>query len=691
MLLSEIPVTDLKGVGPKISELLARIEVHTVQDLLFHCPLRYEDRTSITPIAEGGFQERIQVEGVVQKGTVTYRRKRRLEIQIHDGTGSLTLVFYYFSSVQQNLLSKPGIRLRCYGSIRRANNHQWQMIHPTYSVLGDHPPMLENHYTAIYPTTQGLSNTAIHKLMLQALTLLKRHEITELLPSELCGQLQLISLTEALFFIHRPSKDTPLQILENRQNPAFRRLIFEELLTLHLIMQKFRQQFKRGSAYGMRPVGSLDFQKKLNQRLPFSLTVAQERVIREINADLTQEKPMLRLVQGDVGSGKTIIAAMAIAKVVSAGFQAAIMAPTEILAEQHFQSFLNWLNPMGIRVGWLSGGLSEALHRNISLRIEKGEYDVVVGTHALFQKTVKFKNLALTVIDEQHRFGVHQRLAFVEKGSRQKPHQLIMTATPIPRTLAMTVYADLDISIIDELPPGRKSVMTVVLPNERRVEVIDRIRNICAEGFQAYWVCTLIEQSEHVQCQTAEETADLLKQKLFPLRVGLIHGRLTKEEKDNVMQSFKMNRIHVLVATTVIEVGVDVPNACLMIIENAERLGLSQIHQLRGRIGRGAHESHCVLLYQKPLGENARKRLMILRETSNGFDIAQKDLELRGPGELLGTQQTGLLQLRIADLLRDQSLLPLVQKASTTLVNNPQVVDTLMRRWFRQAERYVGV
>lgn len=694
-MLDLIPVTTLKRVGPRTRELLANLDIHTVQDLLFHLPLRYEDRTRLTPIGALCQGDQVVIEGKIQMASVAYGRRRSLVCHIRDKTGSLILRFYHFNAKQQQQLMARHLLVRCFGTVRQNYQGRLEMVHPEYRLVDELAPLnLEDRLTPVYPTTKGLTQTKWRDLMAQSLAFLKKPDfIEELLPKSLRDQFQLPELKEALLYVHCPPREASIDLLQAKKHPTQRRLIFEELLAQQVGLQRLRLCVRMHSAPALNTAKN-NGQDQLRRTLPFQLTKAQQRTIAEINQDLATSRPMLRLVQGDVGSGKTIVAAMAIVKTVENGYQSAVMAPTELLAEQHYQAFRHWLEPLGIRVGWLAGSLNDSARENALRKIASGENQVIIGTHALFQESVKFHRLALIVIDEQHRFGVHQRLALKEKGliGNDHPHQLIMTATPIPRTLSMTAYADLDVSIIDELPPGRKPITTVLIPSRRREAVIERVKQNCKAGKQAYWVCTLIDDSEVLQCEAAEVTHKKLQQSLKNLKVGLIHGRLNKDEKNAVMVAFKSGEIDLLVATTVIEVGVDVPKATLMVIENSERLGLAQIHQLRGRIGRGEHKSFCVLFYQPPLSRQAKERLSILRASQDGFAIAEKDLELRGAGELLGTRQAGLFRFRIADIVRDQSLLPLVQKMSELMVQQCETqADRLLSRWLKGAEMYVGV
>lgn len=679
------PVTVLKGVGSKVAEKLARINIRTVQDVLFHLPLRYQDRTRIIPAGslQPGTEAVIEVQ--VDHAEIVFARRRMLLVHVSDGTGALLLRFFHFSAAQKNNL-KPGTKLRCFGEARQGN-HLLEMVHPEYSILQNELQPIEDTLTAIYPITEGLHQLSLRKISEQSLQ--SAAEIKDWLPENILQALKLPSLHEALQIVHRPSPEVELNRLLEGTHPAQQRLAFEELLAHQLSLIKLREKAAQHPATSLQGDGKL--RSRFLKNLPFNLTSAQQRVVLEIENDANQSFPMMRLVQGDVGSGKTVVAALACLQAIEIQQQAALMAPTEILAEQHFKNFSEWFGELGIKVAWLTGKQKAAERREVLAQIISGEMMMVVGTHALFQNEVVFKNLAMVVIDEQHRFGVHQRLALREKGKQTNiyPHQLIMTATPIPRTLAQTAYADLALSVIDELPPGRKPVITVAMPNTKRADVISRVTNACENGQQCYWVCTLVEESDALQCEAAENTHQTLQLAFPQLNIGLVHGRMKPQEKEKTMRAFKNDEINLLVATTVIEVGVDVPNASLMIIENAERLGLSQLHQLRGRVGRGSKESACVLMYQPPLSENGKKRIQAMRETNDGFKIAQIDLELRGPGELLGTKQTGVLQFRIADLSRDKSLIPDVVKAAKIIITNyPQIVDPLIERWLGKNIEY---
>ena len=681
--LASMPVTRLRGVGTQLANKLARLGIETVQDLLFHLPLRYMDRTRITPI--GGLQPHcdVVIEGELRGCDLVYGRRRSLMCRLQDNTGTVTLRFFHFSNAQRQNLARGG-RLRCFGEVRRGSSGL-ELYHPEYQFLDrGEPAPLQPYLTAVYPAVEGVGQPRLRGIIDQALTLVSEHSLPELIPD---GK-STLSLTDALTFIHRPPASAPIEQLAQGSHPAQQRLAAEELLAHHLSLMQLRHSIRRHPAPSLAAEQPL--QHQFVNSLPFPLTGAQQRVSREIGIDLAEPRPMLRLVQGDVGSGKTVVAALAALQAVASDYQATIMAPTEILAEQHRHNFQAWLAPLGIEVAMLTGKVKgKARERQLQL-IADGTAQIVIGTHALFQEGVQFHRLGLTVIDEQHRFGVHQRLALREKGRDELiPHQLIMTATPIPRTLAMSAYADLDCSTIDELPPGRTPINTVVMAKHRRAEIIEHIRDACSGGRQAYWVCTLIEESDVLEAQAAEATADELHLLLPELSIGLVHGRQKPAQKAATMAAFKNGVIQLLVATTVIEVGVDVPNASLMIIEDPERLGLAQLHQLRGRVGRGGQESHCVLLYSPPLSKQGTERLSIMRQTNDGFRIAEKDLELRGPGEVLGTRQTGEMSLRIADLQRDSHLLPRVKELARSLRReHPQRADAIIQRWLGSVARY---
>jgi len=692
----------LKGVGPKVAEKLSKLGLNTIQDVLFHLPYRYEDRTHIVPIGALRQGQSALIEGTVDYADVSFTRtgksRRMLQVHMTDGTGSILLRFFYFNKQQQQALV-AGVKLRCFGDVRFGKS-SLEIVHPEYSQITDDSGLPdEKCLTPVYHTTEGVSQILLRRLSSQCLEHLKNGEILpDYLPRDLFVNEDNYSLAEAIRYVHRPPGDANLNELMEAEHASQSRLIFEELLAHHLSLQTLRAKNQQHPAAKLESDNHLLYE--FTQSLPFRLTKAQQKVSKSILQDLESGIPMMRLVQGDVGSGKTVVAALACLKAVESGKQAAIMAPTEILAEQHLQNFTNWFKELGIKVAWLSGQLKGKKRQDVLCQLRSGEAQIVVGTHALFQEEVEFNDLALAVTDEQHRFGVQQRMSLAYKARNYSKndnvqclsHQLIMTATPIPRSLAMTAYADLDYSVIDELPPGRKPVSTIVVPEERREEILKRIHKACSEGKQAYWVCTLVEESETLQCQAAEDTAELLDKMLVGVSVGLIHGRLKSDEKEVLMQQFKTGEIQLLVATTVIEVGVDVPNASLMIIENAERLGLSQLHQLRGRVGRGDEASHCVLMFKSPLSEHGKQRLAIMRETNSGFEIARKDLQLRGPGEVLGTKQTGLVQLRIADIVRDEYLLEEVKEVAEQLIKkHPQSIEKLINRWIGNAKQFVNI
>lgn len=689
--LDQIPVTQLKGVGAALAAKLAKINIHSVQDLLFHLPLRYMDRTRITPIGALQPGTYAVIEGEVRGCDFVIGRRRSLVVRLQDGSGTASLRFYHFSNAQKQRLTN-GTWLRVFGETRRGAAGL-EFYHPEYDPLDDLSPLpLQEHLTPVYPATEGLTQARLRKLAEQALPWLSQHALRELLPEKMLHQVQQGTLADALRFLHQPPTNANLQQLAASEHPHQQRLAFEELLAHHLSLLLLRRQAQANGAAPLTTNAVL--QQAFFEQLTFSLTAAQVRVHQEIADDLARELPMLRLIQGDVGSGKTVVAALAALKAVASGKQAAIMAPTEILADQHRNSFGQWLEPLGIQLGWLTGRLKVTERRMQLAAIAEGRAQVVVGTHALFQEGVEFADLGLIIIDEQHRFGVHQRLSLRQKGSSGalRPHQLIMTATPIPRTLAMSAYADLDCSVIDELPPGRTPITTVVISNQRRAEVVERVRLACEQGRQAYWVCTLIEESETLTAEAAEATTVALAGLLPGLRIGLIHGRLKASEKEAVMHSFKAGALDLLVATTVIEVGVDVPNASLMIIENPERLGLAQLHQLRGRVGRGSIASHCVLLYGEPLSRHSRARLRVMRETNDGFVIAEQDLLLRGAGEVLGTRQTGDMQFKIADLQRDAHMLEAVRDCARNLISEyPDLCHEIVVRWLGTNHRYLQV
>ncbi|MEL6868481.1 MAG: ATP-dependent DNA helicase RecG [Pseudomonadota bacterium] len=688
------PVGALHGVGPAMAERLAKLGAQYVEDLLFQLPLRYEDRTRITPLGGAQTGQRCLIEAEVVLAEVVYRGRRTLLVRAADGSGQITLRFFHFTNAQRNGFAR-GARISCYGDVRQTPGGL-EMVHPEYRILrAGETSRVERGLTPVYPVTDGLGQHRMRKLVHSALQQMRAAPPDELLPASARARRELPTLVEAIEYLHAPPPGTDLAQLAGAMHPCQRRLALEELLAHHVSLKLLRIELQSDDS---TPVTADSQQREaLRAQLTFDLTNAQARVLDEIVRDMALPAPMLRLVQGDVGSGKTVVAALAAVGAIEAGLQCALMAPTELLAEQHYRNFDAWLRPLGIDIAWLTGSLRAAQRRDALARIADGSAGMVIGTHALFQDKVDFDGLGLVIIDEQHRFGVHQRLALRDKGPQGRPpHQLVMTATPIPRTLAMTAYADLDTSVIDELPPGRTPVSTVVIPDARRDEVVTRVRDACLEGRQAYWVCPLIEDSDILDYQAAETTAENLMQWLPQLKIGLIHGRMKAREKESVMNQFAQGELQLLVATTVIEVGVDVPNASLMIIENAERMGLSQLHQLRGRVGRGSARSSCVLLYKAPLSKTAKSRLGVLRETNDGFVIAQRDLELRGPGEVLGTRQTGSMNLRLADLDRDADLLPDVHIAAEALLaerNDTAAIriDHLLQRWIGSASRYGNV
>jgi len=685
-------LTDIKGVGPKFAEQLQKLQIFTLADLYFHLPFRYEDRSRITPIGSLRAMNTAVIQGEVKSANIIFGKRRSLLVKLQDNTGLINLRFFHFNAAQKNQFS-PGAFVRCYGEARPGASGL-EMYHPEYSLLESlFEAPIEPLLTPVYSTTEGISQQRIRLVHEQAQAYLRNDQVSlaDLFPLAWLEQWRLPTLKEALLFLHQPPQNTSLESLEAGNHPAQLRLILEELLAHQLSLHKIRAAVQADRAPAIS--ASKHLQSGLLNNLPFSPTGAQQRVTQEILQDIQQPYPMLRLVQGDVGSGKTLVAALAACSALEAGYQVALMAPTEILAEQHLHNLSAWFEPLGIKTGWLAGKVKGKAREQALSDIADGTAQLVVGTHALFQADVKFAKLGLIIIDEQHRFGVHQRLALREKSADGlSPHQLVMTATPIPRTLAMSAYADLDTSIIDELPPGRSPITTVAISDQRRHEIVERVSVACQNGAQAYWVCTLIEESEALECQAAEITAQELTEALPNLRIGLVHGRMKASEKAEIMAHFKAHAIDLLVATTVIEVGVDVPNASLMIIENPERLGLAQLHQLRGRVGRGAAKSHCVLLYKAPLSMVGSQRLQVMRESQDGFYIAEQDLQIRGPGELLGTRQTGLQNLRVASLERDGYLLDQVRAMSQQLwQQHPAVVEPLIQRWLGDAERFASV
>jgi ATP-dependent DNA helicase RecG len=689
--LDQLSVQDLRGVGPAIVERLSKLHIHTVQDILFHLPLRYQDRTRVVPLRDLREGDDVVIEGEVMSCQIQFGKKRQLKVVLSEGGGSIELRFFYFTTSQKEGF-KVGTRVRCFGEVRRFKS-RFTMMHPEYRLLqGESSLPVDETLRAIYPSTEGLAQVKWQQLTTQALELLAAQaSVTEYLPSSL----EWMPLVSALQYVHRPPPEASVALLLEGKHAAQQRLAFEELLAHHLSLRQLRNQYQQYLAPHLKiDAGALE---KFFENLGFDLTTAQRRVWSEIESDLAKREAMLRLVQGDVGCGKTVIAALAALMAVKNGYQVVVMAPTELLAEQHFQQFQIWFEPLAIRVESLTGSLKAKARRDVLENTALGLSEIVVGTHALFQKAVQFKKLGLVIIDEQHRFGVEQRLSLREKGQYEvneeaiHPHQLLLTATPIPRSLAMASYADLDISVVDELPPGRIPITTIVINNERREEIIERVQKLCEAGGQVYWVCPLIEESDNFDYEAAEKTVASLTEQLPSLNIALVHGRLSSSDKEAVMQRFKAGEVQLLVATTVIEVGVNVPNASLIIIENAERLGLSQLHQLRGRVGRGAKQSYTVLLYQAPLSPIAEQRLGIMRSTQDGFVIAQKDLELRGPGELLGTRQTGDQQYRIANFWRDKELLPSVKKTADYIFKKePDKINLLIKRWIGRNERFVN-
>lgn len=686
--MSDRPLTELKGVGARVAQRLATLGLARESDVLFHLPLRYEDRTTLTSLNAIRPGLWCQVEGTIVHQTLRYARSRMLVATLADESGQLLLRFFRFYPNQQRMLAE-GARVRCFGEVR-LGSAGYEMAHPQCVPLGDTPPPLPNHLSAIYPTTQGVSQALLARLINTALDRLMAGQFA--LTDWLAPKDTQMSLQDALLTVHRPGSGENIGSLLEGIHPAIERLALEEMLAHHLTIarQNNARAKQRAETLVLSKAPAKELFKRFMAGVGFAPTSAQSRVIDEITKDLASQQPMRRLLQGDVGSGKTLVAGAALVVAAASGVQAAMIAPTELLAKQHHRTLKGWFEPLGIEVVWLTGKVTGKAREAALARIAGGAA-VVVGTHALFQEPVVFSHLALAIIDEQHRFGVHQRLALANKGKRQgqMPHQLVMTATPIPRTLAMTAYAGLDVSVIDVLPPGRLPVQTVAMSQQRRDEVIERLKSALAEGRQAYWVCPLIEESEVLEAEAAETRSVELGQALRDFQVGLIHGRLKTKDKQAVMAQFEAGELDLLVATTVIEVGVDVPNASLMMIENAERLGLSQLHQLRGRVGRGRMQAVCVLLYKPPLSQMATERLKVMRETTDGFVIAEKDLELRGPGEVLGTRQTGMMRFRIADLARDGRLLDQVHALAHTL--SLEAADALIDRWVGQAEAYVEV
>lgn len=680
-------LSDIRGLTPALLSQLAKLGLNTPQALLLHLPLRYQDETQIKPISDLSLGEQAQVEGVVVHCEVSYQPRKMLQVHLQDDSGTLQLRYLHFYPSQIAAM-QVGTRLRVFGEVR-PGYFGWEMVHPAQRKVSEHTPV-NTALTPVYPTTAGLSQRAIHKAVSVLLT---PEFLYETLPVTVYAKLGLPDFASSLRLLHQPSAEVDLSALEERRHPAWQRLAFDELLAQQLSMRQHYAKRKQSSAPAIPP--SVQLVPQLLNQLPFALTQAQQKVVAEISHDLAQPHPMQRLLQGDVGSGKTIVACLSALQLIEHGWQVALMAPTEILAEQHYKKLHAWLAPLGITVAWLSGSQAKAMRSQSMLAIADGSAMLAIGTHALFQNDVLFKNLGLAIVDEQHRFGVAQRLALRKKGQHTdiEPHQLMMSATPIPRTLSMSYFADLDVSTIDALPPGRTPVVTKLVADTRREEILQRVREACAQGHQAYWVCPLIEESETLQLQTANETYAYMQQALPELQVGLVHGRLKPAEKQAVMQAFSQRQIQLLVATTVIEVGVDVPNASLMVIEHAERMGLSQLHQLRGRVGRGAAKSTCILLYdQAHCSQIARQRLKVIYEHTDGFAIAQADLNIRGPGELLGTRQSGVPMLKIADLERDAAWLEQAKQiAEHLLKEHPQAVQSHLDRWLALAGDWVKV
>lgn len=688
MLLTD-PTTSMAGIGPKLAEVLAKCHIHQVQDLLFHLPYRYQDRTRITPIRDLRDGDWAVVEGEVINSQYLQSGRRQFIVQLQDIDAIIQFRFFNFYPELKNYFASGNI-IRAFGEIRRRNMNL-EMVHPDFHVISqDHSPSMDEHLTPIYSVTKGLTQKKLRQLIDTALTLIDEAQL-ELLPIELIKELNLPTLKDSLHFLHHPPPNAPIDMIDDNQHPCQYRLAIEELLAHHLSFKRLREQVHSKKAKPQKL--ALTLKQSCLDQLPFNPTNAQQRVISEIESDLQKSTPMNRLVQGDVGSGKTLVAALSCLSCLNNNGQVALMAPTELLAEQLYNNFTRWFEPLNIKTLLLLGKHTAKQKREKLEQLMADESLIVVGTHALFQQEVEFNNLQLIIIDEQHRFGVKQRLALQEKGCNNElwPHQLIMTATPIPRTLAMTQYSQIDISIIDELPPGRTPIQTAVLHGDKRDLILARLNKAFAEKKQAYWVCTLIEESETLQCQAAEETYEILSKALAPFKVGLVHGRMKAAEKLATMQAFSEHELDLLVATTVIEVGVDVPNACLMIIENAERLGLSQLHQLRGRVGRGSNQSFCLLLYQTPLSKTSKARLEVIRSSTDGFVIADEDLKLRGSGEIIGTKQTGLIRLKIANFEQHGSISKHIPKISQNLSKyHPDNVPLLIKRWLNDGERYLN-
>lgn len=684
------PVSILPGIGQTTADKLSKLNINLVQDLLLHLPMKYHDKTRITPIKDLVVGSNALIQGVITKVNIVYAKKRMLNIFIEDGTGYLQIRLFHFNSMQTNNLSK-NTPIRCFGLVRM-NKHKYEIIHPEY-VLGDKAKeSLPNTLTPFYATTKGISQALMHKAIKHALLAVDSNEfLVDAIPDSFMQENQLMSLSSAIKFLHAPTNDVSIDFL-NHGHPAKYRVIFDELLAYQLLLKSTRNKLNQQKSISLQAANaSISCFKK---KLPFTLTKAQQRVAQEVLQDLSSTTPMMRLLQGDVGSGKTVVAGIAAIAAIESGYQVAIMSPTEVLAKQHYNTFTKWFAGTNIKIGFLASSIASKDKKNTIAAIDSGECQIIIGTHAIFQEKITFAALALMIIDEQHRFGVQQRLSLKNKSNNMdiEPHQLIISATPIPRTLAMGIYADLDISIIDELPSNRKPIKTTIISNVKRDEVINSIDKIIRNRRQVFWVCPLIDDSEVLQCEAANDTARYLKEQLPKISIDLIHGRMSGKEKDEIISKFSNGETAILVATTVIEVGIDIPNAVLMVIDNAERLGLAQLHQLRGRVGRGASESYCILMYQPPLSATATKRLDIMRKTTDGFIIAKEDFAIRGSGDIIGTNQSGIANLRIANLLRDQHILPVINKLAITLLNQyPKQSDIIINRWLSTDEDYTKV
>lgn len=674
---------DLKGIGEKGLIKLNRIGIRTIEDLLFHLPIRYQDRTKITNISETIPGKMYFIEGIIEKTSVIFYKKRMHIVRISDGTETMQLRFFYFNKNQIKNF-EIGASIRCYGDVRNINNIK-EIIHPEYQFFDKkYPPELDDYFTPVYPLTDGLHQSSLRNFIKQSLALLKSKEILfpEILSKEILKKYNLVDINSAIYNIHMPNKKISYESLVNSENKNKKRLVFEELLAHQLVFKRIRVFNKTLSSFQLndndKPI------KKLIGNLPFEPTKSQLEVMKEIISDMQQDKPMTRLVQGDVGSGKTLVALFGALHAITNGYQVAFMAPTEILSVQHYQSIKLMLKDFNINIALLYGGMKTKEKETIVEDIKLGNIDLIIGTHALIQNQIKFFNLALVIIDEQHKFGVHQRMTLSTKGKNSEtyPHQLILTATPIPRTLAMTLYGNLDYSIINEMPKGRQTIETVALSESRRKEIFKKISKICNEGSQVYWVCPLIDESEVLECKAATNTYEELRLELKDISIGLIHGRMKIQEKEKVMKSFRNKKIDLLVSTTIIEVGLDVPNATVMVIENSERMGLSQLHQLRGRVGRGDKKSTCILLYKNGLSDIARDRIDILRRCTNGFDIAKEDLEIRGPGEILGKKQKGDINFKIANITRDYKYIKESIECSKSI--SEKTSELLVKRWINE-------